>query len=327
MLKKIFFLILPLLIITVTSGCITSNIKLFSDGTDPLREFTLYGSGKEKIVVIPVKGIISMESTGNILHSRLGVVQDTVSQLALAERDRNVKAVILMVNSPGGTVTSSDLLYEEIRRFKERSGIKVVVCMMELATSGGYYISLPADTIIAHPTTLTGSVGVIFMRPEFDGLMNLIGVKVNTGKSGEFKDMGSPFRGATEEEQKLFQEIVMDMASKFTEKVKLHRKLSPAKMEEVATARVYTADGALKAGLIDKVGYVNDAILEAVRLGGMDPSSTRLVVYRRDRFNNDNTYIMETQYDSDKPLMDLGIFGRATSASAGFYYIWPAVIP
>ncbi len=325
--KRTVAILLPLLILSFFfQGCITSNIKLFTDGTDPLKEFVLRGTGSKKVLLVPVNGTISLEAGGNVLRSRPGMVQETVSQLSLAEQDDNVKAIVLMVNSPGGTVTASDMLYEEIRRFKERSGIKVVVCMLDVAASGGYYISLPADLICAHPTTLTGSVGVIFLRPEIDGLMKMIGVGVNTGKSGKYKDMGSPFRGATEEENRLFQDIISSMAAQFTEKVQLHRRLTPAQMEDAATARIFTADDALKTGLIDRICYVDDAIEEAMKLAGI-PSSSRVIVYRRDRFHNDNRYIMDTTASSGKPLVDTGILGQAASLSAGLYFLWPAAIP
>lgn len=324
--RKIILSIFLFTTVFLLAGCITNHVKVFSDGTDPLKEFTLSGKGRDRVAVVPIDGIISLESVGNFLHSRPGKVQEVVSQLHVIENDPRVKAVVLMVNSPGGTITASDMLYEEIRRFKERSGVKIVVCMLDLAASGGYYISLPADLIYAHPTTLTGSVGVIFMRPELDGLLNKIGVNVNTGKSGEFKDMGNPFRGATNEENKLFHEIIMNMASKFTEKVAKHRKLSPEKMKEVATAKIYTADNALEAGLIDKIGYLGDALTDSMKLANI-PLTSRIVVYRRDRYSNDNPYIMDSRTDSAKPLVDTGVIGQATKLSTGFYYIWPAVIP
>ena len=101
-----------------------------------------------------------------------------------AEKDPDIKAVILKINSPGGSATASDILYREINAYKQRSGVKIVAAMMGLAASGGYYVAMPADTIVAHPTTVTGSVGAVFIKPEVSGLMEKIGVDVTVHKSG-----------------------------------------------------------------------------------------------------------------------------------------------
>jgi protease-4 len=127
------------------------------------------------------------------------MVQEFVSQLRLAEKDKKIKALLLKIDSPGGSVIASDIVYNEILAFKKRTGAKVVVAMMGVAASGGYYISLPADTIVAHPATITGSIGVIFFRPKVTGLMGKIGVGVEVNKSGKNKDIGSPFRQTTAE--------------------------------------------------------------------------------------------------------------------------------
>lgn len=199
--------------------------------------------------------------------------------------------------------------------------------MMDMAASGGYYISLPADLIYAHPTTITGSVGVIFMRPELYGLMGKIGVDVKTDKSGVYKDMGSPFRAPSKEDDELFKKLVSDMAVKFTDKVRYHRKkITPENMKEVATARIFLADEALKLGLIDRIGYIDDAAAETKEISGASKYA-RLVVYRRDEFHNDNIYNMSSSSDSTKPLVDTGIIGQAAGMSSGFYYLWPAVVP
>jgi protease-4 len=119
----------------------------------------------DKILVIPITGVITDSPKSRITRSMPGVVQEVVSHLRLAEKDDRIKVVLFKIDTPGGTTTASDILYHEIVSFKARTGKKVVVCMMNLATSGGYYVSLPADVIMAHPTTVTGSVGVILMRP------------------------------------------------------------------------------------------------------------------------------------------------------------------
>jgi protease IV len=210
----------------LSSGCIAPQVTLFTDASDPLKEYRLSGTQKGKILVIPVKGIISDEMEEQMLRSKPGVVQEVVSQLDLARKDAEVKAILLKIDSPGGSVTASDILYHEISKFKEETNIKVVVSMMNVAASGGYYISLPADYIFAHPTTVTGSIGVIFIRPNIDELMKKIGVGVKVNTSGEHKDMGSILRPSTEKEDVLFETLIDSLGSRFTEKVKKHRVLS-----------------------------------------------------------------------------------------------------
>jgi protease-4 len=188
----------------VCSGCIKPKITLFPDATEPLREFTLQGAGREKILIVPVNGFISDSHRDLPFLRRSSMVQEIVSQLKKAEKDKDIKAVILKIDSPGGSVTASDMLYHEISKFKERSGVKLVVIMMGVAASGGYYVALPADFIFAHPTSITGSIGVVFLRPNVSGLMGKIGMEMEVDKSGKNKDMGSPFRRPTEEERRLF---------------------------------------------------------------------------------------------------------------------------
>ncbi|NNK84549.1 MAG: S49 family peptidase, partial [Desulfobacterales bacterium] len=150
-----YTLIFLTLIVFLFSGCAMPNISLFTDDTTSLKEFTLQGTGKGRILVIPIKGKISDSTTKGLIFTKPSLIQEVVSQLKLAEKDKRIKAVILKIDSPGGTVTASDILYHEIVAFKKRTGIKLVVAMMDVAASGGYYISMPADFIFAHPTTIT----------------------------------------------------------------------------------------------------------------------------------------------------------------------------
>ena len=186
-----------------------------------------------------------------------------------AEKDERIRAVLFKVNSPGGTIMASDILYHEISSYRERTGAKIIVSMMDVAASGAYYMSLPADMIMAHPTTITGSVGVIFLRPKAGGLMDKIGLGVDVIKFGKNKDMGSPFRESTEEEKDIMQKTVNEFGERFIGLVQKHRKLKDQAMGEISTARIFTADEALKWGLVDKIGYLSDAVKEAKMLAGL----------------------------------------------------------
>ncbi len=316
------------LIALLFSGCTTPRITLFSDASDPLKEVVLEGTDDDKILVIPITGVISDSPKSRFMRTKPSVVQEVVSHLRLAEKDDRIKAVLFKVDTPGGTTTASDILYHEIVSFKQRTGKKMVVCMMNLATSGGYYVSLPADVIMAHPTTVTGSIGVIMMRPEVSGLMKKIGVDVRVNKSGENKDMGSPFRPITPVEENMLQELADALGRRFVGLVKQHRKMSDAQLATVADARVFLADAAVAAGLVDKIGYLPDAIDEARRIAELG-AGARVITYRRTYFPDDNLYNSLTSGSRANPtpmLVDMGLFGDLLSLNTGFYYLWPRVL-
>ena len=312
------------LIVLLTIGCTAPKIRLFPSQADPLREFTLEGKAREKVLVIPIRGIITDAPREGFVHTRPSMVQEVVSQLRLAEDDKKVKAVILKIDSPGGSVTASDVLYKEILAYKERTGNKVVVAMMSVAASGAYYISLPADYILAHPTTLTGSIGVIFIRPKVTGLMHKIGVAVEVNKSGKNKDMGSPFRPTSAEEEEILQELVQRLGIRFVDLVAKHRKLNPEMMADISTARVYLANEAIELGLIDEIGYLNDAVSQAKKLAGL-PDNAKLVVYRRTEYPNDNLYNTATRFgNGNLSLISVDFLSAFSQFSTGFYYLWPS---
>ncbi len=309
------------------AACQAPKIRLFPSQADPLREYTLEGKDEEKILVIQMRGIISNAPEEGFIRTRPSVVQEVVSQLRLAEKDQDIKAVILKIDSPGGSVTASDILYNEIVAFKKRTNAKVVVAMMGVAASGGYYISLPADYILAHPTTITGSIGVIFARPKVAGLMQKIGLDVEVNKSGADKDMGSPFRKTSVEEEKIFQDLTDRLGLRFVDLVARHRKLGPEVIAEISSGRVYLAGEALELGLVDEVGYLENALLQAKKLAGL-ADDVKVVVYRRNEYPDDNIYNTSTRYagDGKLSLISMELPGSLNPIQTGFYYLWPAAI-
>lgn len=323
---KRFSLVAVLLTLVLLTACAGPQVKLFPDTKDPLKEFTIEGSGEDKILLIPVRGLISDSPREGLITTNPSLVQEVVSQLRKAEKDKRIKAVLLKVNTPGGTITASDILYHEISAYKQRSSAKVVSAMMDLAASGGYYMSLPADLIVAHPTTLTGSVGVIFIQPKAMGLMGKIGLGVDVQKFGKNKDMGSPFRESTAEEQKLLQATVDRLGDRFVSLVKKHRKMDPQGLAEMSTARIFLAEEALKLGLIDRVGYLSDAVGETKRLAGL-PDNARVVVYRREEYPDDNLYNIAATASGSARLSLVNIeLPEVLNLSTGFYYLWPGAV-
>lgn len=324
--RKIMIVTLALCL-ALSAGCSAPRIKLFPSQADPLQESVLEGRGEDKVLVIPVRGVISDQPDEGFMRTRPSAVQEAVSHLRKAAADKKVKAVVLQLDSPGGSVTASDILYREILDFKAKTGLPIVAAMLNVAASGAYYIALPADRILAHPTTVTGSVGVIFMRPKVAGLMEKLGVGLEVTKSGKSKDLGSPFRASTAEEEKVFQAMTDQLGKRFLDLVARHRKLSPEQLAEVATARVYLSEEALNLKLVDVIGYMPDALKEAAKLAGL-PEDAKVVIYRRLEYPDDNLYNPVTAYEGNRPvaLLDSGMSRLFPALPQGFYYLWhPAI--
>jgi protease-4 len=301
------------------SGCM--KIALFSGAEEPLKEITLEGKGKQKILVIPVRGFISDAPKRGLLRTRQSLVERVAAQLKKAEKDPDIRAVLLKIDSPGGTVTASDLLYHEFSEYKKRTGVKLVAAMMDVAASGGYYIAAAADWIMAHPTTLTGSIGVIFVQPTAKKLMDKIGVGVNVYKTGLNKDMGAFFRQSTAEEKTLFQRFIDQFGQQFYDRVLQHRTITDDAMKEVRTARIFSSKDAKALGLIDDIGYLDDAVEKAKSISGLSDDAS-VVVYRRTRPAEDTIYnTASSVYEAPDALLRIDVPG-ISHLKTGFYYLW-----
>jgi protease IV len=276
---KIF---LPGLCAALLTSCAYVNVSL-KDERKPLQEMTISGKGSNKILITEVQGFISAEEVrSSLLDSTWSpsLVSQIKEELQKAEEDSHIKAVVVRINSPGGMVTASDIIYQELRSFREKTGRPVIASMMDLGTSGAYYIAQAADRILAHPTTVTGSIGVIMVRPDIEGLLKKLGIRTTEIKSGELKAMGSPFKPISPEEQKVFQGVIDEMYERFLEVVMDGRpSLTPKETQALADGRIYTARQALEAGLIDEIGYLSDAVERAKQLTGLEHA--RVVRYHR----------------------------------------------
>jgi protease IV len=272
-------LALSLVACSVISVDLTPRIR-------PLEEKTVEGTGDAKILLMDLSGFISEDAGGRGLT--IGTAAPHVpllvrvrEELKKARQDDRVKALVVRINSAGGTVTGSDIIYREIQEFRERTKVPVIAVMMDLAASGGYYVALAGDTIVAHPTTVTGSIGVIMLTLNAQGLLEKIGVSASAIKSDVRKDMGSPFRPLTEEERRIFQGVIDQLHSQFVSKVAERRRMPIERARALADGRIYTAEQALAQGLIDRVGYMGEAIDLARSAARVEEA--RVVVYRRPR--------------------------------------------
>ncbi len=234
-----------------------------------------------KIVVIPVEGIISSRESFSFLGPMENVVQKLKGDLDRASKDAAVKAIILSIDSPGGEMTACDVLYNEIGRFrKEHPAIPVVAMMGDVAASGGYYLAVTADEIWAHPTTLTGSIGVIMETYNIQEGMEKLGVKSVVIKSADKKDILSMSREMTPEERAILQGIVKELYETFLGVVLAGRKgLTRDSLLPLADGRVFTGAQAKANGLIDSVGYLEDVV--AATLTRAKIADARVIRYKR----------------------------------------------
>lgn len=234
-----------------------------------LTEKWSYGSGDVKAVRIPVEGVIFRETEQGLFGPRYDKIEAILRQVRAAQSDEDVKAVILEVDSPGGDLTSSDEIYQALRNFKvSTKGRKVVALVRNLAASGGYYVAMPADWIIAEPTALVGSIGVILQTLNWKGLSEKIGVTDTTIKSGANKDLLNPFHDVAPEQIALLQEVIDRMHRRFQFIVGSARKISSEKLDLLADGRIFTADASLEHDLIDQIGYFDDAVAKTAELLG-----------------------------------------------------------
>ncbi len=297
------------------------QIRLDLLGEDKLQEVVLRSSqARDKVLMIDIDGTISSALETGFLSREKSVVARVVERLERAAADPWVKAVILRLDTPGGEVTASDIIYNEILRFKLQTGRPVVGLMMSVAASGGYYIASACDLIVAHPSTLTGSIGVISIFPSVESLMSKVGVKVNVIKSGPAKDSGSPFRDMTEDEKKMFQGIIDEYYEGFLAVVAKGRKgkIADESLRTIADGRVYTARQALKLGLIDGVGYFDDAFGKARDLASIERA--KLVSYTY--FPKTKTNIYAEQLGNFSPLEAKVVESMLGALKTGFYYLW-----
>jgi len=256
------------------------NVNLLSS-PKPLQEQVVEGEGPKKILIVDVEGFISEKGSAGPLREKPSTVVQVKESLQKAAEDRDIAGVILRINSPGGTVAASDIVYHEVVNFRAKSKIPVYAVITGIGASGGYYVAASADEISAHPAAVTGSIGVLIMKFQITGLMEKIGVSEQTVKSGAMKDIMSPFRPGTPEEDRLIQGIIDGMYRRFVDVVQSRpgNRLSREELLGAADGRIYTADQALQAGLIDRVGYLDETIALMKQRLGLDRAS--IITYYR----------------------------------------------
>lgn len=228
--------------------------------------------GAGKIGLIRYEGAISEAGEGGLISH--GGSRRFIEQCEKARLDNDIKAVVIRINSPGGSAAASQEMYQAVLRLKKAN--KEVVCSMgEMAASGGYYVAAGCDRIFANGSTLTGSIGVIAQFLEFSPLLKRLGITPNTLKSGALKDAGSPFRSLQPQEREVFHAMIMDVYQQFVDDVvagraaPTHGKLTRARVLQLADGRVYTGRQALKVGLVDELGGLQEALRYTAKRAGI----------------------------------------------------------
>jgi protease-4 len=302
----------------VACGCISIEIPLGARKGELEEVVVEEAEGfwtRSRILILPIDGIIVEKESDSILFPLDNTVSEVRERLKKAKNDSRVRVVILRIDSPGGTVTGSDIVHNEIRKFKEETGKKVIAWFGSTAASGGYYVSAGADKIVAHPTTVTGSIGVILQLATIEKLLEKIGVTPVTIKSGKRKDAGSPLRPILPEERELLQNIINHLHDRFVSTVAQGRKIPEEEVKKLADGRIFTAEEALHAKLVDSIGYMDDAITLAKKEAGL--TDAMVIMYERPYGYKGNYYSLGSAPEIISALQTV-----LAKSPSPFMYLW-----
>lgn len=312
-------------------GSVALNLLLFvavgvmgiasadEEGRIKEKYFSLNRQGVDKVAIISIEGTIL---------SGEGFFKQQIDHTKKDIEDGNLKAIVLRVNSPGGTIYGSDYMLHHLRKLAETSKtakIPIVVSMGGVAASGGYYVSMcvgdTPDSIFAEPSTWTGSIGVIIPHYNVVGLMEKWGIEEDAVASHRLKGMGSIARKMTPEEHEIFQKLVNQGFAQFKQVIQSGRpkfQKNPAALDELATGQVYTAEQAQKNGLIDKIGFVEDAIDRAIELAKLNKGDVKVVKYKAEPRLSELLF----GQDQARPSFDLAAILETTTPRAYYLCTW-----
>ncbi len=305
-------------------GCGSSFVITPVQTTNQLDETTVK-SGRwfypPKIAIVEVEGVLANAKSSTLLGSSENPVSLFAQELDKAADDSDVKAIVLRVNSPGGTVSGSDLMYTMLKNFKAKTHKPVVVSIQEVGASGAYYVSCAADKIYAQPTSLVGSIGVIFETFNLEGTMQKLGVKAEPYKSAAHKDIGSMFREPTDDERKIMQGLVDEYYARFKSIVTTNRPGVLAHDLTILTdGRVFSGDNAQQLGLVDQTGTLEDAI-DAAKDLAHEPGA-EVVEYKRPYSYGGSIYALNSAPTPRSDVLQLQLPDSESLLPSGFYYIW-----
>jgi protease IV len=328
MFKKQTWLSLQLILLSfIFTGCNTGAFQIEMIPSDKKLKESRVQKDKgflitDKIAIIDVEGTMANERQGGLLRTGENPVSSFIEKLDKAAKDSNVKAVVLRMDSPGGTVAAADIMYHSLKEFKQKTKKPVVVCVTGMACSGGYYLACAADGIISQPSGVIGNIGTIFQTYSIAGTLDKIGVKTVAIKSGQLKDIGSPLHNLSEAEKAVLEGIIKDMFQQFVSIVREGRKsISEQKLTELTDGRVFTTKQALDEKLIDKIGYLQDAITWAKELANVE--KVNVVIYHRPGSYTPNAYSpVNASAQGLESLINIKLPDWLTSGGTQFLYMW-----
>jgi protease-4 len=310
------------------TGCFNGLLLTPTSVGGPLEETVIvdarHWTCRNKVAIIDVNGMILNARSSGLLGSGENPMSLFRERLDAAAEDSRVKAIVLRINSPGGAVTASDIMYQEVIAFRRDRHKPVVACMMDVAASGAYYIAMGSDKVYAHPTTVTGSIGVIMSLYNASGLFTKIGVASDPIKSGPNKDIGNPGRPMTDEERAILQGMVNSFYDQFVHVVVLGRHLPEDRVRKLADGRVYTGIDAKKSGLVDEIGYLEDAIHDAMAMACIKDAT--IVAYDRCDGYRGSIYAGLPKIPSEINVK-LDLPGLSNHGGAAFMYLWEPGLP
>lgn len=330
--RMVVFALLAVVFAGTGAGCSLPSLLITPVSSSPTLQETVVEPGRRrhKIALIELEGMLLNARTGGGL---MGAAENKVSlfkqQLDEAARDDRVKAVVLRINSPGGTVAASEIMYEMVRDFKRTTRKPVIAACQDVCASGGYYIASAADEVHALPSSVVGSIGVIFETFDLSPLMEKVGVRITPVQSGPFKDMGSPFNGLSEDERVIMQGMVDEFYVRFKDVVREARQVSDE--ESAFDGRVFTGEQALSLNLVDRVCQLDETLDRARELIREDDA--RVVMYRRPYGYRGSIYASSAELtfetrgqgaaDPSAWLAKLPMLNELSKAlEPGFYYLW-----
>ncbi len=279
-----------------------------------------------KIAVIDVDGLIHNAREEGMFSHRENPVAVFVEKIDKAQGDADVKAIVLRINSPGGGVTASDIMYRRLETLRENRPMPVVAIIEDVGASGAYYLANGADAILAHPTSLTGSIGVIVQTISFAGSMKMLGIDAKALTSGPRKEMGSPLKPLDKEDQAILQTVVDQFCARFVAVVVAGRQragradLTEAKVKALADGRIYTAEQAKGNGLVDGIGYLADAIAMAKDKAKI--KQAKVVMYHRPLGHRANVYSIDPMGPAGRSSVNITLPDPMEAAAPRFMYLW-----
>jgi protease-4 len=274
-----------------------------------------------RVAVIDVDGLIVNQNQTGLYSAGENPVSVFREKLEAAACDPQVRAVVLRVNSPGGGVAATDLMAEELRRFRVATGKPAVACLLDVAAGGAYYLAVGCDRVIALPTTVTGAVGALVNHANLQDAMAQLNVRVEAIKAGDLVDMGSVTAPLPDDARKLFQEMADGFRDRFAARVaRLRPSMTPDDHRRIADGRIVAATQALDLHMVDALGYPDDAVTEAERLAGI--TGAEVVLFQRRGSPTRSIYASAPNVPLQSELIPFSYPGLERSKLPTFLYLW-----